>query len=129
MSTNTNVAITAAARRKMVHARAGDITLPKIVMMAFGNGGVNSSGKVIAPSYNQTALTNELYRKAISSHSFPVNTTCRYVCTLTESELAGQSISEIGLVDEEGDVLCIKTFLAKGKDSDIEQTYTIDDIF
>lgn len=129
MSANTNVAITAAAREKMVKARAGDITLPKIVQMAFGNGGVNSSGQVVAPTDSQTGLTSELYRKNISSHSFPIDTTCRYVCTLTESELAGQSISEIGLVDEDGDVLCIKTFLAKGKDGDIEQTYTIDDIF
>lgn len=129
MSANQNVVITTAARTKMVKARAGDITLPKIVKMAFGNGGVNSGGEVMPPSDTQTELLGELYRKDIDSHSYPSDTTCRYTCTLTESELAGQSISEIGLVDEEGDVLCIKTFLAKGKDSDVEQTYTIDDIF
>ena len=129
MSANTNVAITAAAREKMVKARAGDITLPTIVKMAFGNGGVDSGGNVIPPSDSQTGLTNELYRKNIDSHSFPTATTCRYVCTLAEAELAGQNISEIGLVDSDGDVLCIKTFLAKGKDGDIEQTYSIDDIF
>ena len=49
--------------------------------------------------------------------------------SLTESELAGEEISEIGLYDSEGDVVCIKTFKRKGKDDDVEQTYTLDDIF
>ena len=104
MSANKNVAITIAARKKLLMARAGDAPLPKISKMAFGNGGVNSSGTVIPPSDNQTGLTNELYRKDIDSHTYPDETTCRYSCELSESELAGKEISEIGLVDEEGDV-------------------------
>ena len=39
------------------------------------------------------------------------------------------SISEIGLYDEDGDIVCIKAFLRKGKDDDVEQTYALDDIF
>lgn len=50
-------------------------------------------------------------------------------CTLTESELAGKSISEIGLYDASNDLVCIKTFTAKGKDDDIQMTYTLDDVF
>lgn len=48
---------------------------------------------------------------------------------LSESELAGEDISEIGLYDSAGDIVCIKTFTKKGKDSDIEMTYTLDDVF
>lgn len=129
MSDSKNVAITKAAREKIVKARAGDIELPTIVKMVFGEGGVDSSGAVIPPSDTQTGLAKELYRKDIDSHSFPDATTCRYVCTLTEEELAGKEISEVGLVDEEGDVLCIKTFTRKGKDDDVRQTYSLDDIF
>ena len=55
--------------------------------------------------------------------------TCRYECTLTEAELAGGYISEIGLYDENGDMVCIKSFRKKGKDDDLEMTFTIDDIF
>ena len=44
-----NVIITKTARKKLVQARAGAITLPKIVGMEFGSGGVDSSGNVIAP--------------------------------------------------------------------------------
>ena len=122
-----NVIITKTARKKLVQARAGAITLPKIVGMAFGSGGVDSAGNVISPSETQTALKKELLRKPISGYTF--ETTCRYECTLGESELAGQYISEIGLYDSQGDIVCIKTFTKKGKDDDIEMTYTLDDVF
>lgn len=128
---NKNVIITKKSRQKLVQARAGAITLPKVAGMAFGNGGVDSNGNIIPPTETQEALTNELYRKEIDSYGFPegTDTTCRYECTLTESELAGEEISEIGLYDEEGDIICIKTFTRKGKDDDVEQTYVLDDIF
>ena len=126
---NKNVVITKTAREKLVHARAGAITLPKIVGMAFGNGGVDASGTVIPPEETQEELYSEIYRKEIDSYTFPETTVCRYVCTLTEAELAGEEISEIGLYDEDGDIVCMKTFTRKGKDDDVEQTYTLDDIF
>ena len=126
---NQNVAVTKAAREKLVKARAGAITLPKIVGMAFGNGGVTSEGEIVPPADGQSTLTNELYRKPIDEYSFPEDTVCRYECTLLEAELAGEEISEIGLYDEDGDILCIKSFKRKGKDDDVEQIYVLDDIF
>lgn len=126
---NKNVIITKKSREKLVKARAGAIQLPKIVGMVFGDGGVDASGNVIPPTESQSGLTNEIFRKELDGYSFPADTTCRYECTLTESELAGEEISEIGLYDSEGDVVCIKTFKRKGKDDDAEQTYTLDDIF
>lgn len=129
MSTNKNAVITKKGRQNLVRARAGVIQLPKIVGMAFGDGGVDAGGNVVPPAESQTGLTNELYRKAIDGYSFPEDTTCRYECTLTESELAGEEISEVGLYDENGDIVCIKTFTRKGKDDDVEQTYALDDIF
>ena len=124
-----NSIITKKARENMVKARAGAITLPKIVGMAFGSGGVDTSGNVIVPTAEQAALKNELFRKEIDCYSFVNDTTCRYQCTLSESELAGEYISEVGLYDAAGDIVCIKNFTAKGKDSDIEMTYTVDDVF
>ncbi len=126
---NKNVIITRKARENLVKARAGAIQLPKIVGMAFGNGGVDAEGVVIPPTEEQSGLANEIFRKEIDGYSFPEDTTCRYECTLAESELAGEEISEVGLYDESGDVVCIKTFMRKGKDGDVEQTYTLDDIF
>mgnify|MGYP001095579243 CR=1 FL=1 len=124
-----NVVITKAARKKLVRARAGAIVLPKVVGMAFGDGGVDAGGNIVPPVEGQSSLANELYRKPIDGYSFPDDTTCRYECTLMEPELAGEEISEIGLYDEDGDILCIKAFKRKSKDDDVEQTYALDDIF
>ena len=126
---NTNVVITAKARENLVQARAGAITLPTIAGMAFGDGGVDEHGVPIPPSENQTALTNELLRKALDGYTFPNATTCRYQCTLAENELVGEYISEIALYDTNGDLMGIKTFTSKGKDADVEQIWTLDDIF
>ena len=73
-----NVVITEAARRKLVQARAGAIALPKVVGMAFGNGGVDIDGNIISPKEGQSGLTSELYRKPIDGYLFPTYTTCRY---------------------------------------------------
>ncbi len=121
-----NYIITKKARKNMVQARAGAITLPKIVGMAFGDGGVDGLGNVMKPL---ETLVSELLRKEIDGFDFIEDTTCRYQCTLSESELAGKYISELGLYDENGDMVCIKNFTAKGKDSDMEMTYTVDDVF
>lgn len=124
-----NVITTQVAKKKMVQARAGAITLPSISGMAFGSGGVDSSGNVIAPVDMQAGLSNELFRKEISEYFFVSDTRCRYICKLSEAELAGEYISELGLYDEEGDILCVKTFTKKGKDGDIEMEFSMDDIF
>ena len=125
---NKNVIITVAAREKIVKARAGALSLPKVVGMAFGNGGVTPDGTIIPPTEDQAELRHELFRKEIDGYSFITGTTCRYECTLEENELAGEEISEIGLYDADGDIICIKSFGRKAKDDDIEQTYVLDDI-
>ncbi|MCR5824798.1 MAG: phage tail protein [Lachnospiraceae bacterium] len=127
----SNAVITETAREKIVQARAGDLVggLPAITKMAFGNGGVDAQGDPITPSASATALNNELLRKNIASHTYPTSTSCRYVCTLTEAELAGENINEVALVDADDDIVAIKTMTNKGKDSDLEMTITVDDIF
>ena len=124
-----NVVITKKARKKLVQARAGAVVLPAIVGMVFGSGGVDGADNVITPSDSQNELNNELLRKELDSYSFINDTTCRYECTLSESELEGEYISEIGLYDSEGDIVCIKNFTKKGKDSGLQMTYTLDDVF
>jgi len=121
--------ITAIGREKLCRAHAGEIPLPKIAKMAFGDGGIDQQGGVIAETGEETALRNELLAKAIDSYSFPIPTTCRYLAKLSKADLANQSISEQGLIDEEGDLIAYKTFLSKGKDSDMEFSFEMDEIF
>lgn len=125
----SNVLITKKAREKLVKARAGAIELPKIVGMVFGNGGCDVNENIITPDEDQSGLRHELYRKEIDGYKFIEDTVCRYECTLTESELANEYISEIGLYDADGDIVCIKSFKRKGKDDDLQMTYILDDVF
>lgn len=122
-----NAIITMKAREKMLKARAGEQTLPKITGFAFGNGGADSEGNVIAPLESQNSLNNELLRKEIDGYTFISNLVCQYSCTLEKEELVGCKISEIALYDEEGDLVAIKNCMSKGKDDDLEMTFQIDD--
>lgn len=124
-----NQITTLAARRKMLLARNGKKELPPIVGFAFGSGGLDADGAVIPPMEDESKLRNEVLRKPYDSFSFLSETSCRYFCTLEEGELTGTVISEVGLYDEEGDILSIKRFLGQGKDADVSMTYWIEDIF
>lgn len=130
MADNKGV-ITAAGRKKLCRAHAGDGTLPAITKMAWGNGGVDETGQPISTTGNEIGLYNELLVKDIESHAY-VNeeeTTCRYTATLEAGELSGEEISEMGLYDADGDLVAYRTFMRKGKDADIPQIYDMDEIF
>lgn len=121
--------VTTKAKEKMLKARAGVQPLPKIVGMAFGDGGVTTEGIVIPPTEDQTELKNELLRKEIDGYTEVSNTCYRYACTLQEAELVNQKISEVALYDADGDLVAIKNCLAKGKDDDAVMVFEVDDIF
>ena len=118
-------------RRKLCKAHAGDLTLPKITQMAWGDGGVLEDGTPKQTTGEETGLHNLLLKKDIEAHTYvdDAQTTCRYTATLEAEELTGKEISEMGLYDEEGDLIAYRTFLRKGKDADIPQIYDMDEIF
>lgn len=116
-------------KTKLCKAHAGDISLPKIVKMALGDGGVDASGNVIDTTGEEISLRSELLKRNIDSHTYPNDTTCRYSMRLGKSDLANKHISEQGLFDEEGDLIAYKTFLPKGKDADMEFVFEMDEIF
>lgn len=121
--------VTTKAKKKMLEARAGIAALPKIVGMAFGTGGVNSSGEVIPHSADQNALHNEVLRKSVDGYEVISDTKIRYSCTLGVDELASIYISECGLYDADGDMVAMKAFMKKGKDGDMEAIFECDDSF
>lgn len=126
-----NGVITVTGRRKICMAHNGDAALPKITKMVWGDGGVDEGGQPKAATGNEIGLYGKLLEKEIEAHIY-VNeekTTCRYTATLEKGELTGKEISEMGLVDEDGDLIAYRTFLRKGKDEDIPQIYDMDEIF
>ena len=96
---------TVTGRKKLCRAHAGDITLPAITKMAWGNGGVDESGQPITTTGNEIGLYNQA------------------------GELDGEEISEMGLIDADGDLVVYRSFGRKFKDADIPQTYQISEIF
>ena len=121
--------ITKTGREKLCQAHAGDLILPMITQMAFGDGGVDDAGTVIETTGEEESLRNELLRKEIDTHTYPETTTGRYSVRLGKAELANENISELGLYDAAGDLVAYKTFLSKGKDDDMEFIFDMDEIF
>lgn len=121
-----NSIITLTGRKKMAEARAGINPLPPITYMAVGDGGVETDGTVKGPG---DVLANELVRKEVGN-AIKISDTCyRYKLTLNKGELTGKEISEMALIDEDGDTVAIKNFLKKPKDEDMEMDFEIDDNF
>lgn len=123
----TKAITTTIAKKKMLLARAGQQELPAITQMVFGSGGVNLAGEVLEPSEGQQELREEIYRKDIEKVEIVSDTQIRYYCTLNENELIDKDISEIALADVDGDLVTIKNFKTKGKDSDFQMTFKIND--
>ena len=117
----TKSVITKIRRKKMAEASHTTGTVAKITHIALGSGGVNGDGTVIVPLAENVALKKEVVRKPYTS-----DTSYEYTIKLEEDELVGTFISEMALIDEDGDVVAFSNFLAKGKD-ETEVTFTIED--
>ena len=73
------------------------------------------------------SITSALTSKASTfKREKETTTSYEYVIKLEENELIGVEISEMALIDEDGDVAAFSNFLAKGKD-ETEVTFTIED--
>lgn len=127
----SNTTITTTARRELLcKATSGAAeTIPAITKVAFGSGGVDEQGAVIAPSAAQTALNNEVARYDIDGVTYPAPTTARYSVTIPADALEGVEISEAALVDSEGTLCAIRNTLPKGKDAGVAFLFTFDDEF
>ena len=130
MASSTTSVITHHRRVNLAKITRGEVeTIPKITHIAFGSGGVDESGQPIQPLETMTALNNEVGRYEIEKVETPLDTTNRYTVTIPESDLNGVNINEMALVDAEGQLAAVKTFLNKGKDGDVEFTFQFDDEF
>lgn len=115
------------SRAKMAAARSGERTLPPIKMIAFGDGGVDENGAVQTPSPTMTKLNHELLRKPVESVEKVGQLGYKYGYTIPEGGMDGKSVSEVALIDEEGDLASIEMF--KPKADDLDSTYYVLDDF
>lgn len=116
------------AKKKMLQMRFNGSNGWGIAKFVFGTG-LGPDGNPYEPIPEQTELKNEIMRKDLDSKS-RINDSCyRYSGMLSEIECNGQYISEIGLVDSDGMLICVKTFDRKLKNLEAEMTFRIDDMF
>ena len=122
----TKNVITKKRRMKMAEASHTTGQIAKISHIALGSGGVTADGEVIEPLAEDVQLNNEIIRKAYASTQKVSDTAYAYTIKLEKDELVGSFISELALIDEDGDVVAFSNFLPKGKD-ETEVTFTIED--
>lgn len=120
--------ITNKRRKKMAEATHSTGRLSKAKWIALGSGGVDGEGEVIMPLGESNSLAHEEIRKEISSSKKVTETSYEYTIDLSETELVGKQISELALIDEDGDVIAFSNFLAKGKD-EVEVSFCIEDSY
>lgn len=120
--------ITVARRKKMAEASHSSGRLAPVKWIALGSGGVDMDNNVIIPLAENIILNQEEFRKEYT-HSEKVSDTCyAYTLELNKQDLLGISISEIALIDAEGDVIAFSNFLPIIKD-DVETSFTIEDSY
>lgn len=115
--------ITQIAKRKMIQARNGEITLPPIAGIAIGDGANAELGET------DDQLKNELLRKEYSECKKKTDTCYTYRIELGGSELVGKTINEVALYDAEGDILAIRVFKGLPKEEEMEMAFEFDDKF
>lgn len=114
-------------RKKIASSAAEGTELPKIVKMAFGDGGLNSDGSVRKETGEETSLYNELQQKNINGHTFSEDgMSVTVTCALEKNEQNGKSITEIGLIDESGGLAGIKFCEPQKKDADFRYIFELE---
>ena len=115
------------AKRKTLRLRAlGATDSWRIKYMVWGDG-LSSSGNPYTPDEDQTELKHELLRKECSVVYKETEYSWTYYAYIGDDELVGNSISEVGLADSDGMLICVKTFPKKYKVSGRQMTFKIDD--
>lgn len=103
-------------RRKLAKGLSGSAPSPKIGFVAFGDGG-HSGKDPIQPSDEQLGLKNELLRKPVSEILQEDEVSVTGVGQVSENELIGSEISEVALLDTDGNAIAVKNFAPKPKES------------
>ncbi|WP_289172088.1 phage tail protein [uncultured Parasutterella sp.] len=110
-------------RQKIADFLAGKEGLGQIKYMAFGDGGHNEDLTPKPADENATGLQNEICRKELSTveENEPLSVTGKGV--LEKGECVNEVISEAAIYDSNGNLVAIKNFSAKRKESD--ETYAV----
>ena len=114
------------AKTKMLRMRAYGSDGWKITHFAFGTGLEN--GQQYTPSADRTQLVHEVCRTEVVNREWLSDSTLQFTGAIGSAQVVNEYITEVALVDSDGDLVCIKTFPKKLKQSGSEMVFKIDDI-
>ena len=118
----------AQARKKTIQLRAvGGDNNWRIRYFVFGTG-VSNNGGPYTPDIQQTELKREVLRKEVSYYYSDSEDSMTYVGYIGSDECVGEYITEVGLADSDGMLICVKTFPKKYKPEGREMMFKIDDV-
>lgn len=89
---------------------------------------VFGTGEKYTPTGKETALANEVYRAERVMVEQIDERTWTYTGEIPSDQCNGEYISEIGLADKDGELICIKTFDKKLKSSGNPMVFKIDNL-
>lgn len=115
-------------REKLAEASNNTGILAKAKWIALGTGGIDENGEIIDPMAENKRLKNEIARKEYIESYKSSATSYEYVIRLDEDEFVGENISEIALIDEDGDVIAFSNIKPKYKDN-TQVEFTIEEKF
>lgn len=107
-----------AYRQRLAKHMADNSSLPPVAFIAFGDGGHNPDLTPKAPLATATALTHEVLRKPLASITQEDGFSVTGKGVVESAELVGARISEAALLDASGQLVGLKTFAPKLKESD-----------
>ena len=100
-------------RRKLAAHMAGTAVLKPIALVAFGDGGHRADNTAKPTSSGAVGLFHEVLRKPVSAITQEGQYTATGKGIISSGEISSGVISEAGLFDESGNLLCWKSFAPK----------------
>ena len=126
MPEKKNMTTTAKARIKIAEARGTGGAIAKITHIAVGEGGLNNDRTQKTFDRNQDTLYKEIKRfGAVQLERKDNKNSYKIIVEQSDSSIDGKEISEIGLIDADGDLVAAQTFLPKIKDANTEFVFTL----
>lgn len=110
---DTNAVVSDVYRQRLASHMAGRTTIKPIAFIAFGDGGHNPDNTRKLSPESATSLYHEVMRKPVSAIEQDDLFSTKGKAVFDASEIPFGVISEVAMLDEDGQFICWKTFPPK----------------
>lgn len=114
-------------RRLMARQMTGGDPATPLAYIVFGNGAVYDDGQIRSPHPDNEQIYNQLLEKPIVVASVVEENPYWLECTgvLESTDMAGEQLNEVGILDADRNLICHKTFPSRTKDPEERYLFKI----